>query len=368
MQVLVLAVLLVAGLLVGLAAVTRVGAWHIERRHPPVGEFATVNDTRMHYVLRKGGDDADLPPVMFLHGASGNLKDQMTAFADRLAGRADLLFVDRPGHGWSGRGPAANELPDGQAATLAALLDELGIDKAIVVGHSFGGAVAASFALFQPGKTVGTVFLAPVSHPWPGGVDWYYDLTPMPVIGPLFAATLALPAGLLRIGPGTAGVFTPNKPPANYAEETGVALVLRPAHFRANATDISLLLDYLKRVSPLYSRIETPTVIVTGDCDAIVLPRIHSIGLKRDIDRSELVWIRNLGHKPDYVATDIAVAAMEKIAGLPRDLQAMARALENRIADDRHGPVERCLDNGDAAPDRRIVPGDQMPESPSEPI
>ena len=57
----------------------------------------------MHYIHEPAGPDPDLPPVVFLHGASGNLYDQMAAFRDRLAGRAELLFVDRPGHGWSCR-------------------------------------------------------------------------------------------------------------------------------------------------------------------------------------------------------------------------------------------------------------------------
>lgn len=356
------ALLLLAAVLLVFAAVTRIGVWHIERRHPPVGEFATANGTQLHYVLDRAGDTADLPPIVFLHGASGNLNDQRFAFQEKLSGRADLLFVDRPGHGWSSRGPKFNELPDGQAATVAALMGQLGIDKAIIVGHSFGGAIAASFALNHPEKTVGTVFLAPVSHPWPGGIDWYYNLTPMPVIGRIFSETLALPFGLLRIGPGTEGVFTPNRPADNYVDRTGVALVLRPWHFRANAVDVERLLDYVARVSPLYPRIETPAVIITGNRDAIVLPRIHSIGLERDLPNAELLWISNMGHKPDYVATDLAVAAMEKIAGFNRDLQTMGRALEREIADDCFGPVERCLDKDDWRP------GDQMPESPSEPI
>lgn len=353
---------LLAALLCLLAAITRIGVWQIESRHPAIGEFATVNGTRLHYVFDRADGAADLPPLIFFHGASGNLLDQRAAFRERLAGRADLLFVDRPGHGWSERGPASNELPDGQAATVAALMQELGIEKAVIVGHSFGGAIAASFALRHPDRTLGTVFLAPVSHPWPGGVDWYYTLTPLPVIGRLFSETLALPFGLLRIGPGTAGVFTPNEPVEDFVDRTGVALVLRPRQFRANAIDISRLHDYVSRVSPLYREIETPAVIVTGDSDAIVLPCIHSLGLQRDLANAELVWIENLGHKPDYVATDIAVAAMEKIAGMPRDLQAMARTLETKIADDRHGPVHRCLDNGGA------FASAQIPESPSEPI
>ncbi|WP_193174947.1 alpha/beta fold hydrolase [Oricola nitratireducens] len=354
------ALLSIAAIALVLAAATRIGVRNIERNHPPTGEFATANGTRMHYVLEKADDGADLPPVVFLHGASGNLADQIIAFRDSLAGRADLLFVDRPGHGWSSRGPGTNDLPDGQAATIAALMDELGIAKAIIVGHSFGGAIAVSFALNHPEKTAGTVFLSAVSHPWPGGISWYYNLTVVPVIGRLFTETFVLPFGLTQIEQGTAGVFAPNRPVDNYIKRTGVALVLRPFHFRANAVDVTRLFDYVTRTAPLYPQIKSPAVIITGDKDTIVLPRVHSLGLKRDLENAELVWVRNLGHKPDYVATGLAVAAIEKLAGKPRDLQAEARKLEAKIASDHYGPVERSL--GDISP-----PG-QIPDRPSEPI
>jgi pimeloyl-ACP methyl ester carboxylesterase len=333
-----------AAILLVLAAFTRIGSWWIGNAFPPVGEFATVNGTRIHYIHDAADGGADLPPVVFLHGASGNLKDQMAAFRDRLSGRADLLFVDRPGHGWSDRGPESNKRPDGQAATLAALLDHLGIEKALIVGHSFGGAIAIAFALNHPEKTIGNVFLSPVSHPWPGGVDWYYDLTAMPVIGRIFSETLALPAGLMRLKGGTECVFAPNRPAENYLKRTGVALVLRPWHFRANAIDVANLFAYVEETAPRYAEIATPAIVITGNKDTIVLPRIHSIGLERDLQNAELVWVENLGHKPDYVATDLAIAAIEKIEGLPRDLQKQAHELEKQIADDRFGPIERCLE------------------------
>jgi pimeloyl-ACP methyl ester carboxylesterase len=337
-------ILLVVVLLLILAIITRIGVWRIERAHPPIGEFATVNATRVHYLLERAGQNADLPPIVFLHGASGNLADQAVAFRDQLKGRADLLFVDRPGHGWSSRGPKSNELPDGQADTVAALLDHLEIPKAIIVGHSFGGAITVTFAMNHPDKTIGTVYLAPVSHPWPGGISWYYHLTALPLIGRLFSETLALPVGMTRLESGTASVFTPNMPVQDYLKRTGAALVLRPDHFRANAIDVARLLDYVSRVSPRYSEIGTPAVVITGDKDAIVLPRIHSLGLHEDLQNIELVWIGNLGHKPDYIGLDLAIAGIEKIAGLPRDLQSLGRALQERIADDNYGPVELCLD------------------------
>lgn len=303
----------------------------IEGRFPNIGELTDIGGMRMNALHISAGDQADLPPLIFIHGASGNLRDQATAFRSPLEGRAELLFIDRPGHGYSERGGPENNTPDGQAAAIARLMDKKGMERAIIIGHSFGASIAASFAVLYPEKTAGLLFLAPATHPWPGGVDWYYDVTSTPVIGPIFARTLAMPAGLTRLEKAIGSVFGPNPAPADYIDKTGPALVLRPASFRNNALDVAGLNAYVTRMAPRYREIAAPTVIITGDSDDIVLEEIHSRGLERDISGSELVWIRGLGHKPDYIATDIAVAALEKIAGQDRDLQAMARALEIRL-------------------------------------
>src|SRR5262249_8941663 len=81
----------------------------------------------------------------------------------------------------------------------------------------------------------------------------------------------------------------------------------------------------------------TPTVIISGDRDTVVDEEIHSTGLARDIDGAELVWVRNLGHKPDWIARKLVVAAIENVAGAHNDLQAMARGGEQSIAADRYG-------------------------------
>ncbi|WP_127597817.1 alpha/beta fold hydrolase [Nitratireductor alexandrii] len=327
------------------AGVTRVGVWMAERKNPPSGSFATVNDTRMHFVRVPAAADAPLPPIVFVHGASGNLRDAMLPLRKTLEGRADMLFVDRPGHGWSARGPADNATPAGQAKTIAALMDHLEIGPAIVVGHSFGGAIAATFALDHPQKTAGLVFLAAVSHPWPGaGTAWYYELTATPLLGRLFSETLALPGGALRMAAATACVFAPNRLPEGYAQEAGIGLVLRPGTFRANAQDVTGLYDYVTRVAPRYGEIDTPTVVISGRRDTVVYEEIHSTGLARDIPGARAVWIDNLGHKPDWTAPDLTVAAIETVAGLDRDLAAAAREVEVRIADDAFGPIENCPD------------------------
>jgi pimeloyl-ACP methyl ester carboxylesterase len=336
MNIILAAIYFLLALVLALAGVTRVGAWLIERRNPPAGAFAVANGTRMHFVHRAAPAKLDLPPIVFIHGASANLRDQMVPLRPLLEGRAELLFFDRPGHGWSERG-TGNETPFGQARTLAALMDELAISPAIIVGHSFGAAEATAFALAYPEKTRGLVLLSSATHPWPGGVtSWYYSLTAVPVVGRLFAATLAYPVGARRLSQATACVFSPNKAPGAYAEAASIALVLRPAAFRANAIDVAGLHEHTHVAAPRYHEIAVPTVVISGDMDTVVDERIHSVGLARDIRGAELVWVRNLGHKPDWIAPDLVVAAIENAAGGENDLQALGRQVEQRIAADAY--------------------------------
>ena len=322
----------IAGLALCAFIFTQWQSRQIALRYPNPGELIDIGGFRLNSVHVARPATADLPALLFIHGASGNLRDPMAAFLKPLAGRAEMLFVDRPGHGYSERGDDANLTPDGQADAIASLLEKRGIDKVIVIGHSFGGATTASFALRHKGKVLGLVFLSPATHPWPGGVDWYYDIANLPYIGPLFCNTITLPAGLMRMKSGVESVFRPNPVPEGYLENAAIPLVLRPRNFCNNARDVANLLVYVRKTQPHYREITAPTVIITGDRDEVVYEELHSLGLNRDIAGSELVWVRGLGHKPDYVATDLVIAAIEKVAGLPRDLRRMADTVERRIA------------------------------------
>ena len=94
-------------------------------------------------------------------------------------------------------------------------------------------------------------------------------------------------------------------------------------------------------------------MIVSGDRDSVVYEELHSGGLARDIAGSELVWVHNLGHKPDWIASDLIVAAIEKVAGKPQDLQTAARRVEARIAGNSSG-AGKCADI--PAPDGELKP------------
>lgn len=324
------------GLLFGALVVTlpvRVNG--ADATNPLQGErLVDVGGFMMNSVLVEPLGAADLPPIVFIHGASASLYDPLVAFRSRLEGRARLLFIDRPGHGRSQIGGKENVLPDGQADAIASLMEKRGIKPAIVVGHSYGGAIAAALALRHPDKVKGLVFLSPAVYDWPGGVSWYYDAARIPISGVVFSTLIAPPAGLLAIGTATKSVFAPNPVPKNYIRETKALQALRPVAFRHNALEVASLNGWAKTASRQYPTIKARTIIITGDADKVVSPEIHSKQLSRAIKGSKLLVVHNLGHKPDYVATDLVVAAIEVVAGKNRNLSAVVKTVEKRIAGD----------------------------------
>jgi pimeloyl-ACP methyl ester carboxylesterase len=298
------------------AAITLIGTRWIERAHPPAGKFIEVAGARLHVTEldRRARPSPDDLPMLLIHGASGNLEDMRLALGDRLAARHRVILADRPGHGWSARLDADGISPARQAAMLSELLERLDIGRAIVVGHSFGGTVATAMALDDPFRVAGLVLIAPVAYPWSTGIAWYYSLAATPVIGPLFARTLALPAGALLMPLTVNSVFAPQSAPPDYLQRTATALVLRPQNFLDNARDVAGLLAYVTAQAPRYAALAMPTVLIAGDRDDIVSPERHSRGMAADVPHSKLVILEGIGHMPHHVAPDRVVAAIEEVA------------------------------------------------------
>jgi 2-succinyl-6-hydroxy-2,4-cyclohexadiene-1-carboxylate synthase len=94
------------------------------------------------------------PTVLFLHGFMGSAadwRDVTTVLGDRVR----CLAADLPGHGASLGLPPEEYTVDGAARALLDLLDELGIERSIVVGYSMGGRLALYFALRHPERCAG---------------------------------------------------------------------------------------------------------------------------------------------------------------------------------------------------------------------
>jgi pimeloyl-ACP methyl ester carboxylesterase len=294
-----------AALLAALWAFTALQTSRIEKRFPAVGERVNVGGGALH-VVERAADGAEHGAALLIHGASGNFADMSVALGERLSARGfRVLCLDRPGHGWSDRifGCAAAS-PRHQAKLMRRAAEELGVRKATVVAHSLAGAIGLAMALDAPQFVRALVLIAPVSHPWPGGIAWYYTAGAHPLLGPPLRRLIALPAGMAVMGSAVRSVFAPNPTPRGFVQATRLPLVLRPRHFLANCQDNANLRTAVTALSPRYREVSAPTEIVTGDSDRVVSLHIHSMACARVVPGARLTILEGVGHSPHHVAPD----------------------------------------------------------------
>lgn len=102
--------------------------------------------------------------LFFVHGAPGSSQDFYSYLQDSLLlSQANLYSVDRPGYGYSNFGKAEVSIQK-QAEIVAELIAQLPEQKVIIVGHSFGGPIAALASVYTS-KIVAAVMLAPAIDP-----------------------------------------------------------------------------------------------------------------------------------------------------------------------------------------------------------
>jgi pimeloyl-ACP methyl ester carboxylesterase len=302
----------VAVALLVLAAITQAGVLLIERSHAPVGRMIDVTGGRLH-VVELGSPNPSSLPVVLIHGASSNLESMRQPLGELLSRSHQVIMIDRPGHGWSTRDELSDSTPAIQARMIDEALGKLGVERAIIVGHSWGGALVPAMAINHPSRVAGLVMLSPVTHRWAGGIAWYHNIGTAPVLGRLFAHTLALPTGLLMINSGARGAFLPQTAPNNYVRNTHLALLLRPREFRANAWDMATLKEAITAQIPRYAEIKAPVVVIHGDVDKSVYLEVHAQQFIKVVPHAELIVVPGVGHLVQNAATEQIIAAIESL-------------------------------------------------------
>lgn len=123
------------------------------------GYFTTDKDIRLYYRITGQGSDT----LVVIHGGPGMDSEYMIADFEPLAEKYKLLFYDQRGGGRSTlpKDTARLHMTD-HLTDLEALRQHFGIEKLKLVAHSFGPALAASYAITHPGRVDRMVFLGPV--------------------------------------------------------------------------------------------------------------------------------------------------------------------------------------------------------------
>lgn len=120
----------------------------------PVTGYAEVNGMRMYYEVHGGGE-----PVVLLHGASMTITNNWAGWIGELSKTRKVIAVEMQGHGRTA--DVDRELSyENLADDVAALLDDLKIARADLIGYSMGGGVAMQTAIRHPDKVRKAVIIS----------------------------------------------------------------------------------------------------------------------------------------------------------------------------------------------------------------
>jgi pimeloyl-ACP methyl ester carboxylesterase len=255
-------------------------------------EFIQLEGMDIH-LKRKGQGE---PVFILLHGFAVSLDSWQTTM-DQLSQFGTVIAYDRPGFGlserplsWQGKNPYSAQA---QVDLAVSLLDHFGVQQAILVGNSAGGALAIQMAISYPGRVSAMILVDPAVYHG-GGVPGYMQTllaTPqMRRLGPLITRQiLSRGRKMFRYAWGN-----PGRMPVEVEEQ-----YLKP--FKVENWDKSLWEFTLARqftgLTSKLDRLYTPCLVITGDKDRIV-PVRDSIRLAHQLPNSQLVVITGAGHVP----------------------------------------------------------------------
>ena len=260
-------------------------------------DFASVDGMRLH--LRDSGPK-DAPAVILLHGFGGSLHS-WEAWAQGLQTTHRVVRYDQPGAGLSAPDRLGRYTDERGMQVLAALMDQLGLQRASIVGHSMGGRLAWRFAAEQPQRVHKLVLVAPDGFASPGfgygkapDVGWTLGLLRWTLPKPLLRATLA---------------------PA-YADPAALtdaqvdryhALMLAPGNRDALLARLGQLV--LQPPQPFLARITAPSLLLWGDADAMI-PVANAADYQAAIPQARLLRLPGVGHLPQEEAPAASLAAV----------------------------------------------------------
>jgi pimeloyl-ACP methyl ester carboxylesterase len=303
-----IALLALASALAAVALYAVLQARAAERKTPPIGRFINVDGVRLHYIEQGQGD-----PVVLIHGNGTLIQDfTVSGLVDGLSGHHRVIVFDRPGFGYSTRPRSRIWTPLAQAEVLQKALDQLGVERPVVLGHSWGTLVAVALALQFPARVRGLVLTSGYYFPTARLDVPLLSPPAIPVIGDVMRYTVSPLLGRLLLPRIIRRLFEPAPVPERFDRLFPKEMMLRPSQLRAAAADTALMIPAATELQVRYRELKMPTVIVTGADDKIADVGRQSERLYKTVPQSRFVALRGLGHMVHHLAPDEVMRAVER--------------------------------------------------------
>ncbi|UZK70187.1 alpha/beta hydrolase [Sphingomonas sp. S1-29] len=296
--------------LAGAAIFNRWSAARAQRDHPPIGAFVEVDGMPVHYYQRGAG-----PAIVLIHGSASLVEDfVVSGLIALLAKQHRVIAFDRPGYGYTPRPRGIDWTPERQAELLVAACAKLGIDRPIVVGHSWGTLPALAWALDHRESISGLALLSGYFFATPRPDAVMAAVAGSPGLGDVIVNTVA-PLQTRLTGPlGNKLVFSPAEPTEAFLKDIPFTLMLRPSQLRATAIDSGQMPASAGRLSPRYAELDLPLAIVWGVGDKLVVQADQSAKLAEQLPDAVATRMEGVGHMVHHTDPARVAAAILAVA------------------------------------------------------
>src|SRR3954454_15064677 len=223
------------------------------RKQPPIGRFLDVDGVRLHYIERGQGE-----PLVLIHGNGTLIQDfTIAGLMDGLSERYRVIVIERPGYGYSER-PRRLWTPRAHATLYQHALAQLGVEQAIVLGHSWGTMVAVALALQAPSLVRSLVLLSGYYFPTARMDVVLSSPNAIPGIGDALRHTISPPLARLMLPAGIRAMFAPAPVPDPFDRLFPKELMLRPIQLRASMEDAALMTPSVIELEQHYRDLKLP--------------------------------------------------------------------------------------------------------------
>lgn len=296
-----------AAAIAGIAVANHLLARRSERRHPAQGKFVEVDGVRVHYLEQGSG-----PPLVLIHGNGVTAEDyRLSGLLDRLAVNHRVIALDRPGYGYSERPRSKIWTARAQAVHLSRALETIGVEKPLVVAHSWGTLVALQMALEQPEDIAGLVLMSGYYWPRPRLDVPLVSGPAVPLLGDIMRFTISPAVGRLIAPLVFKHIFHPAKVPGGFKSGFPTSMSLRPSQIRASAADAVLMPIEATHISRRLTEIRGLALVMAGTGDKVVSFEHHTARLARELMGGQVHAVDGAGHMLHHTAPAEVVAAIE---------------------------------------------------------
>jgi len=238
-----------------------------EETYPPVGGMIYVDGSPVHYMDRGHGF-----PIVMIHGVGSDLSGFYPHLVEPLSRDFRVILLDRPGHGYTPLAPDSTYMgPIEQAKFVEKFLDQIGINECVMLGHSWGGAVATAYTIQHPKQVKHLVLLAPYLVPFERKSDFMMAWAEKAFFKNFVIKTIAVPISRLIQPRMAKKSFWPDPVPDYYS--TGkIMLPQRPVSLIAAARDLRSINQDLRLMRPDMDKINCPVMLFEGDSDRLIPP------------------------------------------------------------------------------------------------